>query len=135
MTVICDAPPPTGRRVTPGSWSRDGVIVIPSPDSSTIARVAAAGGGTPSAVTTLAAGGAETQHGFPFFLPDGRRFLYVAYNDLVPLRFVTSVRSTGSRAVRLMDTASNGQQRQRVAALHARHDLAGAAVRSQRGSR
>ena len=108
VTVICDAPASTGRRVTPGSWSRDGVIVIPSPDSSTIARVAAAGGGTPSSVTTLAAGGAETQHGFPFFLPDGRRFLYVAYNDLVPLGlYVGSI--DGQPAVRLMDTASNGQ--------------------------
>ena len=35
MTVICDAPASTGRRVTPGSWSRDDVIVIPSPDSPT----------------------------------------------------------------------------------------------------
>jgi Tol biopolymer transport system component len=108
VTVICDAPASTGRRVTPGSWSRDDVIVIPSPDSPTIARVAAAGGGTPSAVTTLAAGGAETQHGFPFFLPDGRRFLYVAYNDLVPLGlYVGSL--DGQPLVRLMDTASDGQ--------------------------
>ena len=108
VTVVCDAPAPTGRRVTPGSWNRDDVIVIPSPDSSTIARVAAAGGGTPSAVTTLAAGGAETQHGFPFFLPDGRRFLYVAYNDLVPLGlYVGSL--DGQPPVRLMDTASDGQ--------------------------
>jgi len=108
VTVICDAPASTGRRVTPGSWSRDDVIVIPSPDSPTLARVAAAGGGTPSAVTTLAAGGTETQHGFPFFLPDGRRFLYVAYNDLVPRGlYVGSL--DGQPAVRLMDTASDGQ--------------------------
>ena len=107
VTVICDAPASTGRRVTPGSWNRDDVIVIPSPDSTAIARVAA-GGGTPSAVTTLAVGGAETQHGFPFFLPDGRRFLYVAYNDLVPLGlYVGSL--DGQPPVRLMDTESNGQ--------------------------
>jgi len=107
VTVICDAPPSTGRRVTPGSWNRQDVIVIPSPDSATIARVAA-GGGTPSAVTTLAAGGAETQHGFPFFLPDGRRFLYVAYSGLVPLgMYVGSL--AGEPPVRLMDTESNGQ--------------------------
>ena len=107
VTVICAAPPPTGRRVTPGSWNRDDVIVIPSPDSTTIARVPA-GGGTPSAVTTLAAGGTETQHGFPFFLPDGRRFLYAAYNDLVPLGlYVGSL--DGEPPVRLMATESNGQ--------------------------
>jgi hypothetical protein len=33
VTVICDAPASTGRRVTPGSWSRQDVMVIPSPDS------------------------------------------------------------------------------------------------------
>ncbi len=83
------------------------MIVIPSPDSTAIARVAA-GGGTPSAVTTLTAGGTETQHGFPFFLPDGSRFLYVAYNDLVPLGlYVGSL--DGQPPVRLMDTESNAQ--------------------------
>ena len=107
VTIICGAPPPTGRRVTPGSWNRDDVIVIPSPESTTIARVAA-GGGTPSAVTTLATGGTETQHGFPFFLPDGRRFLYVAYNGLVPLGlYVGSL--DGQPPVRVGDVASNGQ--------------------------
>ena len=95
VTVICAAPPPTGRRVTPGSWNRDDVIVIPSPDSPAIARVAA-GGGTPSAVTTLAAGGTETQHGFPFFFP-----MAVA-SSMSPTTtsshsVCTSVRSTGGR--------------------------------------
>jgi eukaryotic-like serine/threonine-protein kinase len=107
VTVICDAPASTGRRVTPGSWSRQDVMVIPSPDSGTIARVAA-GGGTPSAVTTIEAGGAATQHGFPFFLPDGQRFLYVAYSGLVPLgMYVGSL--AGEPPVRLMDSGSNGQ--------------------------
>ena len=107
VQVICAAPPSTGRRVTPGSWNRDDVIVIPSPDSMAIARVAA-GGGTPSAVTALAAGGTETQHGFPFFLPDGSRFLYVAYNGLVPLGLYAGSLD-GQPPVRLTDAESNGQ--------------------------
>ena len=73
----------------------------------TIAQVAASGG-TPSAVTTLDAGGTETQHGFPFFLPDGRRFLYVAYTGLVPMGlYVGSL--DGQAPVRLMDTESDAQ--------------------------
>jgi len=107
VTVICDAPASTGRRMTPGSWNRQDVILIPSRDSPTIARVAA-GGGTPSAVTTLEANGEATQHGFPFFLPDGQRFLYVAYSGLVPLgMYVGSL--AGEPPVRLMDTGSDGQ--------------------------
>ncbi len=107
VTVICDAPAPTARRVTPGSWSRDDVILMSSPTSMTIAQVAA-GGGTPSAATTLDAGRAETQHGFPFFLPGGRRFLYVAYNGLVPLGlYVGSL--DGQAPVRVMDTESDAQ--------------------------
>lgn len=54
--------------------SRDDVILMSSPTSMTIAQVAA-GGDPPSAVTTLDAGGTEGRHGFPFFLPGGRRFL------------------------------------------------------------
>ncbi|HTM32084.1 MAG TPA: protein kinase [Vicinamibacterales bacterium] len=107
VTVICDAPASTGRRLTTGSWNRQDVIVIPSPDSPTIARVAASGG-TPSAVTILEANGEATQHGSPFFLPDGQRFLYVAYRGLVPLgMYVGSL--AGEPPVRLMDTGSNGQ--------------------------
>ena len=68
----------------------------------------AAGGGTPSAVTTLEAGGAATQHGNPFFLPDGQRFLYVAYSGLVPQGMhVGSL--AGEPPVRLIETGSNGQ--------------------------
>jgi hypothetical protein len=35
-----------------------------------------ASGGTPAAVTTLDASSGDSQHWYPFFLPDGRHFLY-----------------------------------------------------------
>jgi serine/threonine protein kinase/Tol biopolymer transport system component len=58
--------------VAGGSWNRDDVILFGTGRG--IMRVAAAGG-TPSLVTTPAAG--EVAHAFPVFLPDGRRFLYL----------------------------------------------------------
>jgi serine/threonine protein kinase len=60
-----------------GAWNTDGVILFGS--SKGLWRVSSSGGGA-SPVTTVARG--ELGHGYPQFLPDGRRFLYfVASND------------------------------------------------------
>ena len=70
--VLCDAD--NGRS---GTWSRDGVILF-SPNSTTgIVRVPAAGG-RPVPVTTLDTARGETTQRWVTFLPDGRRFLYMA---------------------------------------------------------
>jgi Tol biopolymer transport system component len=58
------------------TWNRDGVILFTGAGSP-IRRVSALGG-APSPVTTLNADAGERVHGFPFFLPDGRHFLYLA---------------------------------------------------------
>jgi hypothetical protein len=55
-----------------GTWSRDGVIVFYT-RSGTLEKVSASGG-VPTGATALAQG--ETRHMWPFFLPDGRHFLY-----------------------------------------------------------
>ncbi|HEV8230811.1 MAG TPA: protein kinase, partial [Thermoanaerobaculia bacterium] len=70
--VVCDAP--NGRS---GSWNREGVIVF-SPDSTVAIHRVAAGGGTPTPVTTLDTSKNETTHRWATFLPDGRHFLYLA---------------------------------------------------------
>jgi serine/threonine protein kinase/Tol biopolymer transport system component len=71
--TLCDAP--TGRG---GTWSRDGVILfVPSPGDS-VHRVAASGGAA-SPVTRVDPSRGEFGHTWPFFLPDGRHFLYVGY--------------------------------------------------------
>ncbi|MBF8295162.1 MAG: serine/threonine protein kinase [Bacteroidetes bacterium] len=70
--VICDAEGGRG-----GSWSHDGTIVFcPSGGRFAIYRVSSAGG-EPAAVTTLDSSLSEQSHRWPFFLPDGRHFLYV----------------------------------------------------------
>jgi Tol biopolymer transport system component len=69
---LCDAPIGLG-----GTWSRDGTIVFAPSTTSGLLRVSAAGG-QPTAATTLDGGALEASHRWPWFLPDGRRFLYVA---------------------------------------------------------
>jgi Tol biopolymer transport system component len=59
-----------------GSWNRDGVIVFGT-NQSGLFRVPQAGGAA-SPLTTLDAGRGELFHGRPWFLPDGRRYLYFA---------------------------------------------------------
>ena len=67
---LCDAPVGGG-----GTWSRNDVIVF-APFSGGFSRVPAAGG-TPVLVTSV---NAQAQgHRFPWFLPDGRHFLYTDY--------------------------------------------------------
>ena len=64
---------------TGGTWNRDGVILF-SGFGSSIRRVPATGG-DPVPVTTLDASRRELAHIAPVFLPDGRRFLYVAVSE------------------------------------------------------
>ncbi len=80
MDVSGSSPPLTIARV-PGqagesSQNSEGVILIGGIGTGLIWRVPEAGG-EPTAVTTLATD--EVAHGFPFFLPDGRHFLYARF--------------------------------------------------------
>src|SRR5262245_43263199 len=71
----------TSTNSTGGTWNRDGVILFGtffgSPESLAILRVPAAGG-TPSPATRIDADNGEVLHYAPYFLPDGRHFLYLA---------------------------------------------------------
>jgi serine/threonine protein kinase len=84
-----------------GSWSKDNVIVFTSPTVG-LSRVPAEGG-TPAPVTTIDRSVGETSHRFPWFLPDGRHFLYIARNadrDKSQI-FVGDIYSRSARAVAL----------------------------------
>ena len=70
--TLCDVPVLN----TGGTWSRDGVIVFGT-IAGGLSRVSA-GGGQPTSATTLDRGRQETNHRRPNFLPDGRRFTYLA---------------------------------------------------------
>ena len=72
--TICAAPIGMG-----GTWNRDGVIVFAPNRSGPLYRISASGG-TATPVTVMDRGRAETAHRWPWFLPDGRHFLYSAGN-------------------------------------------------------
>ncbi len=59
-----------------GAWSRDGVIVFTPSNSAPLLQVAAAGG-EPKPLTTLDRTRQESTHRHPYFLPDGRHFMYM----------------------------------------------------------
>ncbi|MGA8762071.1 MAG: hypothetical protein WB562_04195, partial [Candidatus Sulfotelmatobacter sp.] len=69
--VITDAPFGRG-----GAWGAGGVIVF-SPGTQTPLMRVSASGGTPVVATTIDAP-QHTSHRWPFFLPDGKHFIYVA---------------------------------------------------------
>jgi serine/threonine protein kinase len=73
---LADAPLGRG-----GSWNREGVILFVPNSRAAVHRVSASGGEA-SPVTKLDAEASEQSHRWPVFLPDGRRFLYLAQNSL-----------------------------------------------------
>jgi Tol biopolymer transport system component/predicted Ser/Thr protein kinase len=87
-----------------GSWNQADFIVFASQSFSGLSRVAAAGG-TATPLTQLDQTVPENSHRFPWFLPDGRHFLYLARSGTDP----------GKDAVYLGDL--NSKTRQRVAAV------------------
>jgi serine/threonine protein kinase/dipeptidyl aminopeptidase/acylaminoacyl peptidase len=70
--TLCDAPGPRS-----GSWGNRDVIVFGANLAAPLMRVPAAGG-TPTPVTELDVTRGEITHRWPWFLPDGRHFLYLA---------------------------------------------------------
>jgi Tol biopolymer transport system component len=58
-----------------GSWNREGVIVFSPGATGPLYRVSATGGEV-TQLTTLDESRQETAHRWPYFLPDGRHFLY-----------------------------------------------------------
>jgi Tol biopolymer transport system component len=76
--VLCDAPGDYSRG---GSWSRDNVILFApgevgnSSGRESLWRVSSAGG-VPAIVTRVDPANADTRHRWPYFLPDGRHFIY-----------------------------------------------------------
>jgi serine/threonine protein kinase/Tol biopolymer transport system component len=60
-----------------GTWNNDGVILFTPKGGDPIYRISE-GGGEATPVTTLDVANGDSQHWYPFFLPDGRHFLYSA---------------------------------------------------------
>jgi Tol biopolymer transport system component len=69
--TLCDAPKSYG-----GTWNADDTIVFSPRAHDSLVRVSA-GVGTPARATRLDEKAGEYSHRFPWFLPDGRHFLYL----------------------------------------------------------
>jgi Tol biopolymer transport system component len=99
--ILCDA-----LTSLAGSWSRDDVILFTPTADSPLFRVSSAGG-KPSRVTALDTKAGETAHVNPFFLPDGRHFLYQAQaSGGVPQGIYVGSLDSAERT-RLLDGGSN----------------------------
>jgi Tol biopolymer transport system component/predicted Ser/Thr protein kinase len=73
VTTLADAPNPRG-----GAWSRDDIILF-TPDFRDALYKIGAAGGRAVPVTTLDPT-KHTTHRWPFFMPDGKHFVYLATN-------------------------------------------------------
>jgi len=74
--ALCDAPSGRG-----GTWNRDGVILFtPSGQLGGGLYRISASGGTPTPVSLPDASRGEGSQRWPMFLPDGKHFLYMAFN-------------------------------------------------------
>ena len=69
--VVCDVPLGRG-----GTWGPGGVILFAPAPAAPLMRVSASGG-TPVAITKVDTS-LHTSHRWPYFLPDGKHFLYIA---------------------------------------------------------
>jgi len=94
-----------GAPVTPiGTWNKDGVILFGS--NAGLRRVSASGGES-TLVTTSDPARKESGHGFPQFLPDGKRFLYFVQSTDAEVRGVyASSLDAPDRRERILRTAS-----------------------------
>jgi len=82
--TICDSTLGRG-----GSWGPDGTIVAALSYNTGLSRVAA-GGGTPAPITQVD-NVKYTSHRWPWILPDGKHFLYIAVNHATPASPDTAV--------------------------------------------
>jgi serine/threonine protein kinase/Tol biopolymer transport system component len=88
--TICDASDGRG-----GTWNRAGDILLTPAVNTTIFRVSASGGPL-IPLTTLDPSKNETTHRWPYFLPDGRHFLYWSGSVFSPRETLTNSVMLGS---------------------------------------
>jgi predicted Ser/Thr protein kinase len=85
VNTLCDAA--SGRGAT---WSGNDIIVFSPSSSEPLSQIPAAGG-TPSPVTKIDTSKLEHSHRWPWFLPDGKHFLYLARSSSSDITYVASL--------------------------------------------
>jgi eukaryotic-like serine/threonine-protein kinase len=104
--TICDASDGRG-----GTWNQQGDILL-TPSVNTIIFRVSASGGPLVPVTTMDPSKNETTHRWPYFLPDGRHFLYWSGSVFAPREALTNSVILGSldskEARNLLHSHTNG---------------------------
>ncbi|MFI5181271.1 MAG: protein kinase [Thermoanaerobaculia bacterium] len=100
---LCDAPDSRG-----GTWGADDIILFTPSTGAPLSRISARGG-APSALTALSVPLKQISHRWPFFLPDGKRYLLFAISPLDEGRgiFFAEIDREGSR--RLTGTSGRAE--------------------------
>ena len=83
-----------------GCWSSNGTILFDNGLTDSIMQVPATGG-VPTAATTINSERGEQYHMWPWFLPDGNHFLYMAHMALTPGEGSIGLMSEGSGILRV----------------------------------
>ncbi|MCA1573001.1 MAG: protein kinase [Acidobacteria bacterium] len=100
--TLCDA----AAESRGGTWNRDGVIVFALDAFGPLYRVSAAGG-EPIPVTALDQSRLETSHRWPYFLSDGRHFLYFVRTSQAESGGIFVGSLDGKETKRLLPTTLN----------------------------
>lgn len=85
-----------------GTWGRGGMIVFSPNDRDPLYRIADTGG-APTLVTTLDPSRQESSHQWPYFLPDGRHFLYLVWSGQAGARGIYVGSLDSKETKRLLD--------------------------------
>jgi serine/threonine protein kinase len=93
---ICDSVSGRG-----GTWSKDGVVVFTPSSNQNLFSVPAAGG-TPEPASKLDLAKGENSHRWPWFLPDGKHFLYWSRTSRAGESPVLYIGELGSLQARLL---------------------------------
>jgi len=99
--VLCEADGRDG-----GTWSPEGVILFSRPPNSVIHRIPASGG-KPEPVTTFDPTAGDFGHRSPWFLPDGRHFLYSARRGVGGANPLLVASLDGGKPKLLLEISSN----------------------------
>ena len=97
--TLADAPFPLG-----GTWNRENIILFAPNLGSPLVGVSASGG-APAPVTSFDVSRREAVHNSPYFLPDGRHFLFSANSGPTSGMYVGRL----ARRARREDSSSRGQ--------------------------
>jgi Tol biopolymer transport system component len=100
--LVCEAP-----RGSDGSWGSTGVIIFDGQSNADSIRQVSASGGTPSAACRIDHARKEVGSAWPYFLPDGEHFLFLATKDSTVDHYTLKVGSIRSLEETVLTTVNS----------------------------